>query len=136
MAVTGINHITLAVSKLGTSFDFYTDVLGFAPVARWSKGAYLTAGDLWLALVLGDVSQALSDSDYSHIAFSCDKGEFKALVEGLRSAGYGAWQEHRSEGDSYYFHDPDGHKLEVHVGDLASRVADMEQVPWDEFEYF
>ena len=48
-AVRGLNHITLSVSDLARSFDFYARVLGFAPKARWDKGAYLEAGDLWLA---------------------------------------------------------------------------------------
>ncbi len=79
-----------------------------------------------------------AENDYSHIAFSCAEaeGEFDKLVENLQSAGHGAWQENRSEGDSCYFRDPDDHKLEIHRGDLASRLADMKREPWAEFEYF
>ena len=49
--ITGINHITLAVRDAEVSFEFYRDVLGFRPLARWPTGAYLLAGDVWLALV-------------------------------------------------------------------------------------
>ena len=48
--ITGINHITLSIRDVGESFAFYTEVLGFKPVARWPKGAYLLAGELWEAL--------------------------------------------------------------------------------------
>lgn len=49
---TGINHITLSVRNLEESFLFYTQVLGFRPLAKWPNGAYLLAGDVWIALVL------------------------------------------------------------------------------------
>lgn len=71
VTVTGVNHITFAVSDLEKSFDFYTDVLGFSPTVRWSNGAYLRAGNLWLALVTGDHSETSPEDDYSHIALDC-----------------------------------------------------------------
>ena len=46
MAVSGLNHVTLSVSNLDRSFDFYAGVLGFSTVVRWSTGAYLIAGNL------------------------------------------------------------------------------------------
>jgi catechol 2,3-dioxygenase-like lactoylglutathione lyase family enzyme len=42
--VTGINHITLAVSDLNRSFHFYANVVGLKPVAKWERGAYFLAG--------------------------------------------------------------------------------------------
>jgi catechol 2,3-dioxygenase-like lactoylglutathione lyase family enzyme len=50
--IKGINHITLSVKNVDQSFEFYTHVLGFKPVAKWLKGAYLLAGDLWFCLFL------------------------------------------------------------------------------------
>lgn len=35
------------------------------------------------------------------------------------------YQDNQSEGESYYFRDPDGNNLEIHVGDLSSRIANM-----------
>lgn len=48
--ITGISHITLSVSNLNKSFEFYVEVLRREPVARWKRGAYLLAGNLWLCL--------------------------------------------------------------------------------------
>ncbi|MEM9009104.1 MAG: VOC family protein [Cyanobacteria bacterium P01_F01_bin.86] len=48
--IQGRNHITLAVSDVETAFTFYREVLGCQPLARWQRGAYLLAGDLWLCL--------------------------------------------------------------------------------------
>lgn len=134
--ITGINHLTLAVAEIDRSFDFYVRVLGCDPVARWSTGAYLTAGGTWLALVVDDGISETHRPDYSHVAFSCDQKGFDRLVAALRREGCDAWSENRSEGDSFYFCDPDGHKLEIHVGDLQTRLAAMRKDPWDQIEFF
>ena len=42
--LTGLNHLTLAVSDLDRSFEFYRHLLGFTPHARWQGGAYLVGG--------------------------------------------------------------------------------------------
>lgn len=39
-------------------------------------------------------------------------------------------EDNKSEGQSFYFLDPDGHKLELHVGDLASRLAQCREKPY------
>lgn len=48
--LTGLNHLTLAVSNLASSLNFYTQTLGFIPKAAWDHGAYLSLGELWLCL--------------------------------------------------------------------------------------
>lgn len=40
------------------------------------------------------------------------------------------------ENGACYFTDLDGHKLELHVGDLNSRLKDMRDNPGDIFEYY
>ncbi len=134
--VTGLNHITLAVCSIQRSFDFYTEVLGFVPVALWSRGAYLSAGDIWLALVADDERRSTPSSDYSHIAFSCCADDFDDLKMRIKDANSVAWSENRSEGASWYFLDPDGHKLEVHVGDLQSRLVSMRTHPWEDIKFY
>lgn len=127
--ITGINHLTLAVKDLAASFRFYADVLGFQPVARWSKGAYLAAGTCWLALASDSSTRSGPLPGETHVAFDVASRDFPELVRRLRAAGVGVWRENRSEGASLYFLDPDGHKLEVHVGSLQSRMAALETSP-------
>ena len=119
-AVSGLNHLTLAVGDLDRSLAFYRDVLGFRVAAAWATGAYLEAGTLWLCLSVGPVSRR---DDYTHVALSVAPEAFAELAA-LVSAVAPIWQANFSEGESLYFLDPDGHRLELHVGSLASRLAD------------
>ena len=134
--VTGINHVTLSVRDVPASFDFYCRVLGFQPRLRWARGAYLSAGALWLALTLDDQVRSGPLPEYTHIAFQIEPARFPAFCEHLRQAGVTEWQPNSSEGESIYLLDPDGHKLEVHCSDLEARLADARARGWADFEYF
>lgn len=50
--LSGLNHLTLAVSQLAPSVAFYQQLLGMTLHARWDSRAYLSCGDLWLCLSL------------------------------------------------------------------------------------
>lgn len=125
--VSGLNHVTLAVSDLDRSLAFYRDLLGLSLRARWAEGAYLEAGSLWLCLALGPVSRR---EDYTHIAFDVAPDDFDALSAAVRALAP-VWRENRSEGASLYMLDPDGHRLELHVGSLRSRLAHCRAKPED-----
>jgi len=129
----GLNHLTLATGDLARSFDFYIDVLGFKPHARWDQGAYLSLGDLWLCLSCDQVD---SKQDYTHYAFSVAAADFASVADKLRLAGVAEWKINRSEGDSLYFLDPDGHRLEIHSGDLQSRLAECRQKPYQGMQFY
>lgn len=134
--LTGINHLTLAVRDLDRSIDFYRQTLGLTLHARWSRGAYFSAGDLWLCLSLDRQTGAIRPAHYTHYAFSIEASQFAPFVEKLRAAGVQQWNRDSSEGASFYFLDPDGHQLEAHVGDLASRLAACRAAPYDGMEFF
>ena len=127
-AITGLNHLTLAVSNLNQSIQFYRDILGFRLRAVWNAGAYLDAGNLWLCLSHDEELADARDATYSHIAFDVPEGEFAVMARKL-AACTEAWQDNSSEGASHYFLDPDGHKLEIHVGTLESRLQHYRQNP-------
>ncbi|HEY0161457.1 MAG TPA: fosfomycin resistance glutathione transferase [Edaphobacter sp.] len=127
--ISGINHITLSVRDLDESFRFYTEMLGLRPVARWYKGAYLEAGGLWVCLSLDEKVRRESLEEFTHLAFTVAQDQFRAAVERLVQAEVECWQQNRSEGDSFYFLDPNGHKLELHVGTLESRMRSLRESP-------
>ena len=120
MSIRGLNHLTLTVADLERSVAFYREVLEFELRAMWATGAYLEAGTLWLCLSAGDGSAPTGGE--THYAFDVTDAEFGALAERIRRTTP-PWKENSSEGASVYFLDPDGHRLELHVGSLASRLA-------------
>lgn len=125
MTIRGLNHITLATTDLANSVAFYTQGLGMTLEHQWDSGAYLSAGSLWLCLSVDGAAKA--SSDYTHFAFDVVADDFAATRACLIRCGAREWKQNTSEGGSFYFTDPDGHRLELHVGDLASRLAHISE---------
>jgi len=120
--ITGLNHLTFAVSDLNRSIAFYSELLGFSIRMRGPSSAYLEAGNLWVALVVDNNIQPVPSQDYSHVAFNVSASALPILVTKLKSAAVVCWQEADTT-ESFYFLDPNGHKLELHSGDLRRRLA-------------
>lgn len=123
----GLNHITITVSDLVNSIGFYTDTLNMQLKAQWQSGAYLECGGVWLCLALGEAKPA---QDYSHIAFTVNEQDMPKIKQTLTENNTPLWQTNRSEGESIYCLDPDGHKLELHIGDLHSRLSSLQKSPY------
>ena len=136
--LTGINHLTLSVANLERSFAFYRDVLNLTPLCRWQNGAYFLAGDDWVCLSLKPEYQPNSHPDYTHYAFSVQEDNFQTACQLIIASGVEQFQENSSEGDSLYFCDPDGHRLEIHVGDWQTRIAakKVNLGSWQDVEFF
>lgn len=134
--LTGLNHLTLAVTDLNRSVAFYRDLLQLRLEASWDTGAYLSLPRLWLCLSLDPLRKAEPAAEYTHYAFTLSAADFPKFVEHLRSANVQEWRDNRSEGASFYFLDPDGHKLEAHVADLASRLAACRERPYAGMKFF
>ena len=132
----GINHLTLSVSCLETSFNFYTQVLGCKPLAKWKRGAYLLAGNFWLCLSLDENFQPKILGKYTHIAFSVDAETLANFRLRLDQLDLKLWQENTSEGESLYILDPDYYKLELHVGSWQSRLLATKQNPYEEMIFY
>ncbi|WP_448547269.1 VOC family protein [Thalassotalea fusca] len=129
----GLNHITLSVTNLYVSLDFYVNVLKFKPICKWRKGAYLQTNGIWLCLAVGE---AKPSQDYSHIAFTLTQHELDEVSALIQTINLPLWQENTSEGDSLYLLDPDQHKLELHVGDLSTRLRSLVETPYEGLEWF
>ncbi|MFB3305167.1 fosfomycin resistance glutathione transferase [Pseudomonas sp. AMR01] len=134
--LSGFNHLTLAVTDLHRSVGFYHDLLQVKLDATWDNGAYLSLPGLWLCLSLDSSRHSNPAADYTHYAFSVDAPHFDELVARLRAAGVQEWRDNRSEGHSFYFLDPDGHKLEAHVGDMASRLQACRARPYAGMKFY
>jgi catechol 2,3-dioxygenase-like lactoylglutathione lyase family enzyme len=134
--LTGLNHLTLAVQDLDRSVDFYRRLLGMRLRARWDAGAYFSLDVLWLCLSLDPLKAAGPSPDYTHFAFGIEQDNFDQFLHRLRSNGVTEWRQNGSEGDSLYFLDPDGHKLEAHVGNLDSRLAQCRILPYSGMHFF
>jgi len=134
--ITDLNHITLAVTDLERSFLFYRDVLNLKPIVKWDKGSYFLVGEFWLCLNF-DHNRVPSQC-YTHYAFTVSQQEFELMSSQITSSGVEIFRENQSPGDSLYFLDPDGHKLEIHVGDWRSRVKAKKHNPgnWQDITWF
>ncbi|MDX2222901.1 MAG: VOC family protein [Rhodospirillaceae bacterium] len=134
-AVGGVNHLTFTVADLDRSFAFYVETLGLTPLARWARGAYLLAGNTWVCLHLGRPEPAAAADD-THVAFDVTDAQFAALARRVTDGGAPIWQPNTSEGPSLYFRDPDGRKLEIHVGSWQSRLDAFAATPPEGYQSF
>ena len=134
--LSGFNHLTLAITDLSRSVTFYHELLQLKLDATWDTGAYLSLPGLWLCLSLDPLRRSKPAADYTHYAFTAGASDFAALVSRLRAAEVQEWRDNRSEGASFYFLDPDGHKLEAHVGDLASRLLACRDKPYAGMRFY
>ena len=121
--ISGVNHITVSVNDMDESFRFYVDVLGFKPIQKNPRSAYLSAGVLGFVIERSPDRGAIPAGDLSHIALTVDQAAFDAIRTRLVSLGAKVWMDNLSEGESYYFLDPSGHKLEIAVSNLENRIA-------------
>ena len=132
--INGINHITFAITDLERSLDFYVNLLGLRIVGKWDEGAYLLAGNQWIALNVDKERAAEAMGDNTHISFNVLSSDFHRLKEKLESAGVKSFKENSSEGESFYFLDPDGHKLELHYNTLEDRLKWARENKWSSFK--
>lgn len=143
--ITSMNHITLGVTNIDKSFAFYRDVLELKPLVKWDKGAYFLVGEstmnvlgsgFWFCLNVDE--KRIPNPCYTHYAFTVPETNFDTMVEKIIASGCTTFKENTSPGKSLYFLDPDGHKLEIHVGTSEMRIAikKTDAGHWKNVEWF
>ena len=96
----------------------------------------LASGPVKARKLILDMDRHGDAADYTHFAFSVSADSFDSMKKRIIDTGCREWSENRSEGASFYFCDPDGHQLEIHVGDIETRLNAMRANPWEEIEFF
>ncbi len=94
------------------------------------------AGELWITLISGEPNREGPTADYTHVAFSVSEEDFGAVAERVRCSGAVIWQQNQTQGDSLYFADPDGHRLELATSSLAARLAADRADPPEGMRFF
>lgn len=119
--IEGIDHVALAVRDVECSVSWYTGVLGLTRLHQnvWGNSpAVVGVGTTALALfpVEGANPQPPPKRDtlaMRHVAFRVSRADFeRAQTELLRRGITVEFQDH-GIAHSIYFHDPDGHELEL-----------------------
>jgi RimJ/RimL family protein N-acetyltransferase/catechol 2,3-dioxygenase-like lactoylglutathione lyase family enzyme len=124
-ATKGFSHVTVDVSDLEKSLDFYVRTLGMKLIHKGRRDAYLEWGSAWVCLQeRPELSPPTPHLGVDHVAFYIAPDDFHAVVEVLRQANVpivrGPIQ--RGGGWTVNFLDPDGTQLEFHTGTLTERM--------------
>ncbi|WP_067929347.1 VOC family protein [Alicyclobacillus shizuokensis] len=119
------SHVTVNVSDLNKSLDFYVGQLEMRLVHRGRRDAYLEWGTAWVCLQeRPELASQRSQLGVDHVAFYIQPVAFHEAVEMLRRANVPIVRGpvERGGGWTVNFLDPDGTQLELHTGTLAGRM--------------
>ena len=134
MELEGIDHVAMSVRDVERSAQWYIDVLGFKRLheGMWDGvPIFIGKGNTALALFpvrerstsMAAVGSAKEASDLVgarmlHLALRANRKNFLAAQEELKQRGIKfEFQDHEIS-HSIYFHDPDGHALEITTYEL------------------
>ena len=126
LKLSGLDHIALNVKSMDHAEEFYSKTLGFPVVNRTRTKAGLQhievdAGNVAIALFespnldLKEAHKTMTDDGYLHFAFGTTYDQLDSTLQALKESKVEMDGEPRDWGASVsvYFHDPDGHRLEI-----------------------
>jgi len=116
--------VTIDVSDLERSLQFYVGTLGMKLVHRGRWDAYLELGSAWVCLQeRPELPATQQQLGVDHVAFYIAEDGSHTAVDALRSANVPIVRgPARRGGWTVNFLDPYGTKLELHTGTLAERM--------------
>ena len=129
MELEGIDHVALAVRDVEETAKWYADVLGFERryEGMWDGiPTFIGKGKTAIALFPARDGDSKSSAHTGkirmlHLAFRANNDGFLAAQEELKRRGIKfEFQDHEIS-HSIYFHDPDGHELEITTYDLEQQ---------------
>ncbi len=122
LQVDAISHISLEVSDLKRSEEFYHHLLGFEPMGRnlWPdsgpSASFRTAQGQSLILSENPHLVRLPETG-AHQAYTTARSSRNAIAEKLKQRGIDihSYREDRPQeaGDNFYFYDPDGNRIQL-----------------------
>jgi catechol 2,3-dioxygenase-like lactoylglutathione lyase family enzyme len=121
LPIRGLHHIALVTARPEESAAFYRDVLGFRDLPRPPfnfRGAWLYGYGLQIHIIenaaAAEAEVGKIDSRANHVAFRVDA--MPPVIEGLKSRSI-EFREQVNAGRAHqvFFHDPDGHHIEIAV---------------------
>ena len=128
MDLEGIDHVALSVRDVERSAQWYVDILGFERRYEDIWGGipvFIGKGTTAIALFPPRAetrSTSRAEIRMLHLAFRADRKNFLAAREDLKRRGI-KFEFHDHEiSHSIYFHDPDGHELEITTYELEGRA--------------
>lgn len=122
--IKGFDHVAINVSDIECSKRFFMELLGLTYAFELHpKHVYLWCGKNMLALVQPEKPQKLSSGanetigGVNHISFRVSDSQFDQMVQQLQKGQVkvekGPTVRPEEGSKSFYFFDPDGHRLEV-----------------------
>ena len=111
-----IDHVALNVRDLEESIQFYEDFFGLQIIEKWDdpKQAFMAGGDVVIGL-LENSTYDFEAHTLSHLAFTCERTDFKRVVQQVRGRGLKivSGPKPQRAGETILFRDPSGNVLEV-----------------------
>ncbi len=122
MDILQVKETCLYVSDLDRTQKFYQEIVGLALISKKAdRHVFFNAGTSVLLCFIPESTRAETtlpphwSKGPAHLAFEVQKFEYREWKAKLATAGVEIIYEHHWGNDfySFYFHDPDGHVLEI-----------------------